>query len=169
MIGAPIDDDVAALTVAQLLVLQHQDPERDVWLYVNSPGGEIRSGLAIYDTMQLITPDVCTVCIGRAASMATVLLGGGAKGKRFALPNATIHSHPAGGGAQGYAPDVERAVQEMLRLQRLLRELMAKDTGQTVERLEADFNRDFFMAPKEAIEYGIIDSILDPEPQDRAQ
>ncbi len=162
MLGTPIDDDVASAIIAQLLVLQHQDPERDIWLYINSPGGEIRSGLAIYDTMQLITPNICTVCIGRSASMATVLLAGGTKGKRFALPNATIHSHPAGGGAQGYAPDVERAVQEMLRLQRTIRELMAKDTGQPLERLEADFSRDFYMTAQEAIAYGLIDSILEP-------
>ena len=162
MIGTPIDDDIASLVIAQLLVLQHQDPERDIWLYINSPGGVIRAGLAIYDTMKLITPDVCTVCIGRSASMATILLAGGAKGKRFALPNATIHSHPAGGGAEGYAPDVERAVQEMLRLQRLIRTLMAGDTGQTVERIESDFNRDFFMTAQQAIVYGIIDGILEP-------
>ncbi len=162
MLSTPIDNDIASLIVAQLLVMQHQDPERDVWLYINSPGGEIRSGLAIYDTMQLIQPNVCTVCVGRAASMATVLLAGGAKGKRFALPNATVHSHPAGGGAQGYAPDVERVVQEMLRLQRLIRELMAQDTGQTLERIEEDFNRDFYMTAQEGIEYGIIDSILEP-------
>lgn len=163
LIGTPIDDDMASAVVAQLLILQHQDPERDVWMYINSPGGVIRAGLAIYDTMQLITPDVATVCIGRAASMATVLLAGGKNGKRYALPNATIHSHPAGGGAEGYAPDVERAVNEMLRLQRLIRELMARDTGQPIERLEADFNRDFFMSPEEAIDYGLIDSVLEPQ------
>lgn len=163
MIGTPIDDDMAATVVAQLLVLQHQDPERDIWLYINSPGGVIRAGLAIYDTMQLISPNVCTVCIGRAASMATVLLCGGTKGKRFALPNATIHSHPAGGGAEGYAPDVEIAVNEMLRLQRMLREIMAHHTGQTLERIERDFSRDAYLNPQQAIEYGLIDSILEPQ------
>jgi ATP-dependent Clp protease, protease subunit len=162
MIGTPIDDDMAALVVAQLLVLQHQDPERDIWLYINSPGGVVRAGLAIYDTMQLISPDVCTVCVGRAASMATVLLCGGAKGKRFALPNATIHSHPAGGGAEGYAPDVEIAVNEMLRLQRMLREIMAEHSGQPVERIEKDFSRDAYLTAQQAIEYGLIDSILVP-------
>jgi ATP-dependent Clp protease, protease subunit len=162
MISTPIDDDMASLVVAQLLVLQHQDPERDIWLYINSPGGVIRAGLAIYDTMQLISPDVCTVCVGRAASMATVLLAGGAKGKRFALPHATIHSHPAGGGAEGYAPDVEIQVREMLRLQRMIRELMAKDTGQPVERIEQDFNRDAYLTPAQAIEYGLIDAVLEP-------
>src|SRR6266487_282015 len=119
MLGTPIDDDVAVAIVAQLLFLQHSDPERDIWFYINSPGGNIRDGLAIYDTMQLILPDVNTVCMGRAGSMATILLAGGTKGKRFALPNATIHFHPAGGGAEGYAPDMERMVQELLRLQRV--------------------------------------------------
>ena len=161
MISTPIDDDLASLVVAELLLLQHQDPERDIWMYINSPGGSVRAGLAIYDTMQLVTPDVCTVCVGRAASMATVLLAGGAKGKRYALPNATIHSHPAGGGAEGYAPDVERAVNEMVRLQRMIRELMAKDSGQPIERLEADFSRDFFMTAQQAIDYGLIDGILE--------
>ncbi len=162
LIGEPIDDDLASSVVAQLLVLQQQDPERDIWMYINSPGGVIRAGLAIYDTMQLVTPDVCTVCVGRAASMATVLLCAGAKGKRFALPHATIHSHPAGGGAEGYAPDVQIAVEEMLRLQRLLREIMAKHSGQPVERLEADFSRDFFMTATQALEYGLIDAVLLP-------
>jgi ATP-dependent Clp protease protease subunit len=162
MIGTPIDDDMASAVIAQLLVLQHQDPERDIWLYINSPGGVVRAGLAIYDTMQLITPDVCTVCIGRAASMATVLLCGGAKGKRFALPHATIHSHPASGGAEGYSADVEIAVNEMLRLQRMLRQIMADHSGQTIERIEQDFSRDAYLNAQQAIEYGLIDSILDP-------
>lgn len=162
LIGEPIDDEMASSVIAQLLVLQQQDPERDIWMYINSPGGVIRAGLAIYDTMQLVTPDICTVCVGRAASMATVLLCAGTKGKRFALPHATIHSHPAGGGAEGYAPDVQIAVDEMLRLQRLLREIMAKHSGQPVERIEADFCRDFFMNAQQALEYGLIDAILTP-------
>jgi len=162
MISTPIDDDMASTVVAQLLVLQHQDPERDIWLYINSPGGVIRAGLAIYDTMQLISPDVATVCVGRAASMATVLLCAGAKGKRFALPNATIHSHPAGGGAEGYAPDVEIHVREMLRLQRMLRQIIADHTGQSLTRIEEDFNRDAYLNPQQAIEYGLIDAILEP-------
>lgn len=162
ILGTPIEDQIANLIVAQLLFLESEDPDRDIWLYINSPGGVVRAGLAIYDTMQLITPDVCTVCIGRAASMATVLLCGGAKGKRFALPNATIHSHPAGGGAEGYAPDVEIAVKEMLRLQRMLREIMAKHSGQPIERIERDFSRDAYLTAQQAIEYGLIDSILDP-------
>ncbi|NJN17641.1 MAG: ATP-dependent Clp protease proteolytic subunit [Oscillochloris sp.] len=163
MISTPIDDDLASVVVAQLLVLQHQDPERDIWLYINSPGGVIRAGLAIYDTMQIISPQVATVCVGRCASMATVLLCGGAKGKRFALPNATIHSHPAGGGAEGYAPDVEIHVNEMLRLQRMIRQIMADHTGQTFERIEQDFNRDAYLTAAQAIEYGLIDSILEPQ------
>ncbi len=162
MIGTPIDEDLASLVVAQLLFLQHTDPERDIWLYINSPGGSIRDGLAIYDTMQLISPDVCTVCVGRSASMATVLLCGGAKGKRFALPHATIHSHPAGGGAEGYAPDVAIQVREMVRLQRLMRELMSRHTGQPIERIEQDFNRDAYLTPQQAIEYGLIDAVLEP-------
>ncbi|MGQ9480246.1 ATP-dependent Clp protease proteolytic subunit [Chloroflexus sp.] len=162
LIGESIDDELASSVIAQLLVLQQQDPERDIWMYINSPGGVIRAGLAIYDTMQLVTPDICTVCVGRAASMATVLLCAGTKGKRFALPHATIHSHPAGGGAEGYAPDVQIAVDEMLRLQRLLREIMAKHSGQPVERLEADFSRDFYMNAQQALEYGLIDAILTP-------
>ncbi|MBX0330060.1 ATP-dependent Clp protease proteolytic subunit [Oscillochloris sp. ZM17-4] len=162
MIGTPIDDDMASSVIAQLLVLQHQDPERDIWLYINSPGGVVRAGLAIYDTMQLITPDVATVCIGRAASMATVLLCGGAKGKRFSLPHSTIHSHPAGGGAEGNAPDVLIAVNEMLRLQRMLREIMAEHSGQTIERIEQDFSRDAYLNAQQAIEYGLIDAILEP-------
>ncbi len=162
MISTPIDDDLASLVVAQLLVLQHSDPERDIWLYINSPGGVIRAGLAIYDTMQLISPDVCTVCVGRAASMATVLLCGGAKGKRYALPHATIHSHPAGGGVEGYAPDVEIQVREILRLQKMLREIMAQHSGQTLERIEQDFSRDAYLTPEQAIAYGLIDAVLEP-------
>lgn len=161
MLGTPIDEEVAAVIVAQLLFLQHADPERDIWFYINSPGGSVRDGLAIYDTMQLIAPAVNTVCIGRAGSMATILLAGGAKGKRFALPNATVHFHPAGGGAEGYAPDLERMVRELLRLQRLGNELLAVATGHTVEQLEQDFSRDRFMTAQEAKEYGFIDEILD--------
>jgi ATP-dependent Clp protease protease subunit len=161
LLGTPIDDEVASSIVAQLLFLQHSDPERDVWFYINSPGGSVRDGLAIYDTMQLIAPDVNTVCMGRAGSMATILLAGGTKGKRFALPNATIHFHPAGGGVEGYAPDMERMVQELLRLQRLGNGLLARATGRTLEDLDRDFSRDRFMTALEAKEYGFIDEILD--------
>src|SRR5215470_7660385 len=161
MLSTPIDDEVASSIVAQLLFLQHSDPERDIWFYINSPGGSVRDGLAVYDTMQLIAPNVNTVCIGRAGSMATILLAGGTKGKRFALPNATIHFHPAGGGAEGYAPDLERMVRELLRIQRLGNQLLANATGRTVEDLERDFSRDRFMTAQEAKEYGLIDEILD--------
>jgi ATP-dependent Clp protease protease subunit len=161
LLGTPIDDEVASVIVAELLYLQHSDPQRDIWFYINSPGGSVRDGLAIYDTMKLITPDVNTVCIGRAGSMATILLAGGAKGKRYALPRATIHFHPAGGGAEGYAPDLERIVQELLRIQELGNGLLAADTGRTPEEISRDFSRDRFMTPEEAKEYGFIDEILE--------
>jgi len=161
LLGTPIDNEVASSIVAQLLFLQHSDPERDIWFYINSPGGSVRDGLAVYDTMQLIAPNVNTVCIGRAGSMATILLAGGTKGKRFALPHATIHFHPAGGGAEGYAPDMERMVKELLRIQRIGNDLLARATGRTAEELERDFSRDRFMTPQEAKEYGFIDEILD--------
>lgn len=162
LLGMPIDDDVATTIVAQFLFLQHSDPDRDIWFYINSPGGSVRDGMAIYDTMNLITPDVNTVCLGRAGSMATILLAGGTKGKRFALPNSTIHFHPAGGGFEGYAPDMERMVQELLRLQRMGNQILADATGRTLEQLEQDFSRDRFMTPQQAKDYGFIDEILDP-------
>ena len=161
MLGTPIDDDVAVAIVAQLLFLQHSDPERDIWFYINSPGGSVTDGLAIYDTMQLIAPDVNTVCIGMAGSMATLLLAGGAKGKRYSLPNSTIHFHPASAGMEGSAPDVERAVRELLRLQRLGSELIGKATGKTADQVEQDFSRDRFLTAVQAKEYGFIDQILE--------
>ena len=161
LLGTAIDDDVASLVVAQLLFLQHADPERDIWFYINSPGGSVRDGLAIYDTMHLVSCDVNTVCIGRAGSMATILLAGGTKGKRYALPNATVHFHPAGGGAEGYYPDVERMVNELLRLQTLGNALLAHDAGKTPEQITADFSRDRFMTALEAKEYGFVDQILE--------
>jgi ATP-dependent Clp protease, protease subunit len=161
MLSTPIDEDVASSIVAQLLFLQHSDPDRDIWFYINSPGGSIRDGLAIYDTMQLISPDICTVCIGMAGSMATILLAGGAKGKRYSLPHSTVHFHPAGGGVEGYAPDVERMVREMLRIQRVSNDILAQATGRDVEQIEKDFGRDRFMTPTEAKEYGLIDQILE--------
>ncbi len=161
LLGTPIDEEVASSIVAQLLFLQHSDPTKDVWFYINSPGGSVRDGLAIYDTMELITPDVNTVCIGRAGSMATILLAAGKKGKRFSLPNSTIHFHPAGGGAEGYAPDMVRMVNELLRLQAVGNEIMAKATGKTPEDIEQDFSRDRFMSALEAKEYGFIDHIIE--------
>lgn len=160
LLGTPIDDQIANLIVAQLLFLEHDDPERDISLYINSPGGSVTAGLAIYDTMQAIRPDVATFCVGMAGSMATPLLSGGARGKRYSLPHATIHMHPAGGGARGYAPDVEIMARELLRIQQLVRELLAQDTGQPVERIARDFDRDLFMTPTEAKGYGIIDEVL---------
>lgn len=160
LLGTPIEDQIANLIVAQLLFLEHEDPERDIWLYINSPGGSITAGLAIYDTMQVIRPQVATVCVGMAGSMATPILAGGARGKRYSLPHSTIHMHPAGGGARGYAPDVEIMARELLREQSLIRELLSKDTGQPMERIARDFDRDLFMNPEQAKEYGIIDEIL---------
>ena len=160
LLGTPIEDQIANLIVAQLLFLEHEDPERDIHLYINSPGGSITAGLAIYDTMRAIRPDVSTVCVGMAGSMATPILAGGAKGKRYSLPHSTIHMHPAGGGARGYAPDIEIMARELLREQQLIRELLAKDTGQPIDRISKDFDRDLFMDPNQAKDYGIIDEIL---------
>jgi ATP-dependent Clp protease protease subunit len=160
LLGTPIEDQIANLIVAQLLFLEHEDPERDIHLYINSPGGSITAGLAIYDTMRAIRPDVSTVCVGMAGSMATPILAGGARGKRYSLPHSTIHMHPAGGGARGYAPDVEIMARELLREQQLIRELLAKDTGQPIDRIAKDFDRDLFMDPTQAKDYGIIDEIL---------
>jgi len=159
-LGTPINDQVANLVVAQLLFLDREDPEREISLYINCPGGEIYPGLAIYDTMQLLKAPISTIAVGWTASMGTVLLAAGTKGRRFALPHATIHMHPAGGSARGYAPDVEIQLNELLRMQRLLQRLLAKHTGQPLERIAKDFDRDYFMDPKAAVEYGIIDKVL---------
>lgn len=160
MLSTPIEDGIANLIVAQLLFLEHENPERDIMLYINSPGGSITAGLGIYDTMRMIRPNVATVCVGMAGSMATILLAGGAKGKRYSLPHSTIHMHPAGGGASGYAPDVEIMARELLREQQIIRELLSTDTGQPIERVANDFDRDLFMDPTTAKTYGIIDEIL---------
>ncbi len=160
MLGMPISDQVANLVVAQLLFLDREDPDKDISLYINCPGGIIASGLAIYDTMQLIRPDISTICVGLAASMGTVLLCAGTKGKRYALPNSTIHMHQASGGAQGYASDIEIAAREIMRIQDIIRNILAKHTGQTTEKIAHDTDRDFYLNPQQAIEYGIIDEIL---------
>jgi len=161
ILGEPIDDQIANLIVAQLLFLDSEDPERDISLYINSPGGSVIAGLAIYDAMRMIRADVSTVCMGLSASMGTILLAGGAKGKRFSLPHSTIHMHPAGiGQISGNAPDVEIHARELLREQQLTRELLARDSGQPLERIAKDFDRDLFMTPEQALEYGIIDQIL---------
>jgi len=145
---------------SELLYLEREDPDKDVSLYIHCPGGIISAGLAIYDTMQLIRPDVSTICVGLAASMGTILLCAGAKGKRYALPNATIHLHQAFGGAQGQAADVEIAAREIMRMQELIRDILAKHTGQTIKKIIHDTDRDFYLNPKQAMEYGLIDEIL---------
>jgi ATP-dependent Clp protease protease subunit len=159
-LGTGINDQVANLIVAQLLYLDSQDPEREISLYINSPGGVIYHGLAIYDTMQQVSAPVRTVAVGVTASMGTMLLAAGTKGRRYALPHATIHMHPAGGGAQGYAPDVEIQYKELQRMQNLLHELLAKHSGQTVKKIADDFDRDRWMSAKDAVEYGIVDEVL---------
>jgi ATP-dependent Clp protease, protease subunit len=162
MLFTPINDQVANVIIAQLLYLDREDPDKDISMYIQSPGGVISAGLAIYDTMQLIKPDVSTICVGMAASMATVLLCAGTKGKRYALPNSTIHMHQAYGGAQGQAADVEIAAREILRLQELLRNIIAKHTNQPLDKIVHDTDRDFYLNPQQAKEYGLIDEILKP-------
>ena len=159
-LGTPINDQVSNLIVAQLLYLEREDADKDISLYVNSPGGVISSGLAIYDTIQLIRPAVSTIAVGMTASMATILLCAGAKGKRYALPNATVHMHQAMGGAQGQAADIEIAAREILRLQDKIRAIISHHTGQPVEKVARDTDRDYYLTPDQAKEYGIIDEIL---------
>ncbi|MFC1846716.1 ATP-dependent Clp protease proteolytic subunit [Chloroflexota bacterium] len=160
MLGMPINDQVANIIVAQLLFLEREDPDKDIQLFINCPGGVIASGLAIYDTMQLIRPDISTICIGMAASMGTVLLCAGTKGKRFALPNSTIHLHQAIGGAQGQAADVVIAAREIMRLQDIIRGILVRHTGQPLDKIIQDSDRDFYLNPIQAAEYGIVDEIL---------
>jgi ATP-dependent Clp protease protease subunit len=159
-LGTPINDQIANLIIAQLLFLDREDPDKDISLYIHSPGGVISAGLAIYDTMQLIRPEVSTICVGMAASMATVLLCSGAKGKRYALPNATIHIHHAMGGTQGQAADVAIAAKEIMRLQALISDIFVKQTGQPIEKISHDLDRDYYMTSEQAKEYGLIDEIL---------
>jgi ATP-dependent Clp protease protease subunit len=159
-LGTGINDQIANLVVAQLLWLDSQDPEREISIYINSPGGIIYHGLAIYDTMQQVRAPVRTVAVGVTASMGTMLLAAGTEGRRYALPHATIHMHPAGGGAQGYAPDVEIQYKELQRMQDMLHELLAKHTGQPVEKVADDFDRDRWMSAEAAVEYGIVDEVL---------
>ena len=159
-LGTPINDQVSNLIVAQLLYLNSEDAEREISLYINSPGGDIYPGLAIYDTMQMIEAPVSTIAVGWTASLGTLILAAGTKGIRYALPNATIHMHPAGGGAHGYAPDVEIAARELLRMQSRLHEILARHTGQTKEQIALDFQRDRFMSASEAVEYGLVDQVL---------
>ncbi len=159
-LGGPIDDTVANLIIAQLLFLESEDPDKDVQMYINSPGGSVTSGLAIYDTMQYIKPDVATICLGSAASMGALLLSSGAKGKRYALPYSRIMVHQPWGGAQGQASDVEIHAREILRLRELLNDILASNTGQPMAKIQQDTERDYFMSSVQAKEYGIIDSIM---------
>jgi len=159
-IGSPIDDEIANLVIAQLLFLEAEDPSRDITLYINSPGGLVTSGLAIYDTMQYIKPDVATLCIGQAASMGALLLAAGAKGKRFALPHSRIMIHQPMGGFQGQATDVDIHAKEILRLRQTLNEILAHHTGQPIEKIKEDTERDYFMGGEEAQEYGLIDKVI---------
>ena len=160
-LGTPIDAMIANVIIAQLLYLAREDDEKDIMMYINCPGGSVTAGLAIYDTMNLIRPRVSTVCIGLAASMGTVLLTSGAKGKRFALPNATVHLHQVLGGAQGQARDIEIQARETIRLQRVLRGIIQTTTGQPMEKIEHDTDRDFWLDPHAAKDYGLIDEILE--------
>ena len=159
-LGAPINDQLANLIVAQLLYLEREDPEKDISVYVHCPGGIISAGLAIYDTMQLVRCPVSTICVGLAASMGTLLLCSGTKGKRYALPNSTIHLHQAIGGAQGQAADVEIAAREIMRMQETIRNIIARHTGQPVEKIAHDTDRDFYLNAEQAVEYGLVDQIL---------
>ena len=159
-LGTPIDDQIANLIVAQLLFLQREDPDKDISMYIHSPGGVITAGLAIYDTMQLISPAVSTIAVGQTASMATVLLCAGAAGKRYALPNATVHMHQALGGARGQATDIEIAAKEILRNNEIIRNIIARHTGNPVERITKDFDRDFYLDAQGAKDYGFVDELL---------
>ena len=162
-LGTPVDDMVANLIVAQLLLLDSENPEKDIMLYINSPGGSVTAGLAIYDTMQHIRADVQTICLGQAASMGAFLLCSGAKGKRMALPHSRVLIHQPLGGAQGQATDIEIQAQEILRIKKTLNEIMASNTGQSIKKIEKDTDRDYIMTPQEALEYGMIDKVITKE------
>ena len=159
-LGGPIDDNVANTVVAQLLFLESEDPDKDIYLYINSPGGVVTAGLAIYDTMQYIKPDVSTICIGQAASMGSVLLTAGAKGKRFALPMSRIMIHQPLGGAQGQSTDIQIQAKEILRIREVINEILVKTTGQKLEKVIEDTERDNFMTAQQAMEYGLIDKVI---------
>ena len=167
-IGTPIDDMVANLIIAQLLFLEAEDPEKDIHLYINSPGGVVTAGMAIYDTMQLIKPDIQTICVGQAASFGAVLLAAGTKGKRCALPNARILIHQPLGGTQGQASDIAIQAKEILRMKDTLNEILAHHTGQSVEKIANDTDRDFIMSATQAVEYGIIDSVIAKREKEKA-
>ncbi|MBI4142814.1 ATP-dependent Clp endopeptidase proteolytic subunit ClpP [Candidatus Uhrbacteria bacterium] len=160
-LGEPVDDAMANTIIAQLLFLESEDPKKDIKLYVNSPGGSVTAGLAIYDTMQYIKPDVATICIGMAASMGAVLLAGGAKGKRYCLPNAEVMIHQVMGGAEGQASDIKIRAERILKIKDLLNRILAKHSSQPLEKVEKDTDRDYFMSAEEALAYGLIDKVID--------
>ena len=160
-LGSPVVDEVAALVTAQLLFLESEDPDKDIHFYINSPGGSITAGLAIYDTMQYIKPDVSTLCVGQAASMGALLLAAGAKDKRFALPHARVMIHQPLGGAEGQASDIEIQAKEVLRIREQLNNILSQHTGQSLKKIEKDTDRDFFFSPQQALEYGLIDQVIE--------
>ncbi len=168
-LGGVVDDEVANLVIAQMLFLAYEDPEKDIQLYINSPGGSMTAGLAIYDTMQHIQPDVATICVGMAASVAALLLAGGAKGKRGALPYSRIMIHQPWGGAQGQAVDIAIRAKEVIELRKILNEILARHTGQPLERIERDTDRDFYMSAQQAKEYGLIDVVIEPRSEKLAR
>lgn len=159
-LGGPVSDSVANTVIAQLLFLEHEDPKRDIQLYINSPGGSVSAGLAIYDTMQHVKPAISTICVGLAASMASVLLASGAKGKRFALPNSEVLLHQVMGGVEGQATEIEITARQILKIKERLNHILAKHTGQSISRIEKDSDRDFYLSASEAKEYGLIDEVL---------
>lgn len=159
-LGEPIDDIVSSLVIAQLLFLEAEDPDKDIYLYINSPGGIVTAGLAIYDTMQYIKPDVATICLGQAASMGSLLLTAGAPGKRSALPNSRIMIHQPMGGFQGQASDIQIHAQEIIKIKRRLNDIYAHHTGQNIDKIEKDMDRDYFMSPDDAMAYGLIDKVI---------
>jgi len=164
IIGYPIGDDIANLVVAQLLFLESEDPEKDIYMYINSPGGSVTAGLAIYDTMEYIKPEVSTLCVGQAASMAAWLLAAGAKGKRFALPHARIMIHQPLGGVQGQATDIDIQAREIIRLREQMNTILVKHTGQSLKKIEKDTDRDLFLTGKQAVEYGLVDEVIVSRP-----
>ncbi len=164
-LGEGIDDHISSLVIAQMLFLEAEDPDKDIYLYINTPGGIVTSGLAIYDTMQYIKPDVSTICIGQAASMGSLLLAAGAKGKRSALPNSRIMIHQPAGGFQGQASDIEIQAKEIVKVKKRLNEIYSVHTGQKVDKVERDMDRDYFMTPKESMEYGLIDKVIERNKQ----
>ena len=166
-LGTPINDQIANTIIAQLLYLEREDPDKSINLYINSPGGVISAGLAIYDTMQLIKPEVSTICLGMTASMATILLSGGQKGKRYTLPNSTVHMHQPMGGAQGQATDIEIAAREIIRLQDKIRTLLSANTGKTYDEIARDTDRDFYLSAEQAVEYSLVDEILGANKDDK--